>query len=365
MKAKKVRYAVVAQGHISQVAVLPAFRECKNSELVALVSGDKEKLKALSKKYGVKNCYSYEEYDKCLKSGEVDAVYISLPNQLHREYSTRAAEAGIHILCEKPLAVTSQDCEAIAQSVRKNKVKLMVAYRLHFDAAHLNAIEIVNSGKIGEICYFSSEFGYQLKEDNIRALPSEGGSPLHDMGIYCINAVRYLFKSEPEEVFAFAASPNKKLSKIHQTVTVMMKFPGDKLANFTCSFASSTISNYRVVGTRGNLFIENAYEYVGELKHRLTVKEKLKKWKSKAGDQFSAEITYFSECLLKNKVPEPSLAEGTVDVKIIEALQESIQTGKPVKLSAPKIHRRPTVIQKIYKKPHREPQLIKVEQASK
>src|SRR5437763_1225289 len=128
-----VRYAVVGQGYISQAAVLPAFRHARaNSRLVALVSGDETKRRSLARKYGVAT-YGYDEYDTCLASGDVDAVYIALPNAMHREYTVRAAKHGVHVLCEKPLAVTEADCKAMIDACRKNGVKLMTAYRLHFE----------------------------------------------------------------------------------------------------------------------------------------------------------------------------------------------------------------------------------------
>src|SRR5919109_4884539 len=141
-QSPKIRYAVVGLGHIAQVAVLPAFAHAGNSELTALVSDDPEKLEKLGRKYRVKNRYSYAEYDECLAGGEVDAVYIALPNHLHREYSERAARAGVHILCEKPMAVTEEDCLSMIRVAEENQVKLMIAYRLHFEEANLKAIDL-------------------------------------------------------------------------------------------------------------------------------------------------------------------------------------------------------------------------------
>ncbi|MGZ3690882.1 MAG: Gfo/Idh/MocA family protein, partial [Pseudobdellovibrio sp.] len=337
MKKKKVKYAVVGLGHIAQVAVIPAFKNSKSSELYALVSGDRQKLKILSNKYNVEKKYYYRDFNECLKDDNLDAVYISLPNHLHYQYVLRAAEAGKHILCEKPLAVTSHQARQMIAAARFNNIKLMTAYRLHFDPANLKAIELVQSGKIGRPRYFTSEFGHQIKEDNIRASFREGGSPLHDLGIYCINAARYLMQAEPIEVFAMAASPAARLPEIEQTVTATMRFPQDQLATFTCSFASAGVTNYRVVGDKGNLFIENVYDYTGEVTHHLTVDEKTKTWTSKPGDQFAAELDYFSSCILKNKNPEPSGTEGLVDLMIIEALLYSIKTGKAVRLHTPKV----------------------------
>ena len=132
---KKVRYAVVGLGHIAQVAVLPAFAHAQNSDLAALVSDDPEKLEKLSRRYGVKARFSYDQFEECLRSGVVDAVYITLPNHLHREYTERAARAGVHVLVEKPMAVTEEDCISMIRVARENEVKLMVAYRLHFEEA--------------------------------------------------------------------------------------------------------------------------------------------------------------------------------------------------------------------------------------
>ena len=162
----KIRYAVVGLGHIAQVAVLPAFAHAaRNFTLTALVSDDSEKLKQLGRRYGVKLTYSYEQYDDCLRSGDVDAVYIALPNSMHAEYSLRAARAGVHVLCEKPMAVTERECQAMIRAAQKHKVKLMVAYRLHFEEANLKAIEIVKSGKLGEPRFFSSVLDYRLKRE--------------------------------------------------------------------------------------------------------------------------------------------------------------------------------------------------------
>ena len=124
---KKVRYAVVGLGHIAQVAVLPGFENAKNSELVAIVSDDPTKRKELKKKYDLAHAYSYDDYDRCLESGEIDAVFIALPNHLHCEYTVRAAQAGIHVLCEKPMAVTEQECRKMIDACRERSVKLMIA----------------------------------------------------------------------------------------------------------------------------------------------------------------------------------------------------------------------------------------------
>ncbi|HZA52995.1 MAG TPA: Gfo/Idh/MocA family oxidoreductase, partial [Candidatus Udaeobacter sp.] len=157
---EKIRYAVVGLGHIAQAAVLPAFAHAKrNSVLTALVSGTPKKLTALGRRCGLHSLYSYDQYEECLHSGEIDAVYIALPNNMHAEYSVRAANAGVHVLCEKPMAVTERQCDSMIRAAHKNRVKLMIAYRLHFEEANLEAIATVRSGRLGEPRIFTSVFG--------------------------------------------------------------------------------------------------------------------------------------------------------------------------------------------------------------
>ena len=205
-RSKKVRYAVVALGNISQVAVLPGFKHAKNSELVALVSSDPKKLKVLGKKYGVDTLVSYDDYDELVASGMIDAVYISLPNSMHMEFTLRAAKAGVHVLCEKPLAVTQSDARKMKTACEKAKVKLMTAYRLHFDPANLDTLKQIRDGKIGNPRYFSAVFSQELRKGDIRSSATLGGGAVHDMGIYCINAARMCFGSEPYEVSAFTVA---------------------------------------------------------------------------------------------------------------------------------------------------------------
>src|SRR5262245_43947074 len=181
----RVRYAVAGLGHIAQVAVLPAFAHAKrNSELVALVSDDPKKLEKLSRRQrGVARCASYAEYDDLLESGELDAVYIALPNHLHREYAMRAAVAGVHAPCEKPLACSVAECEQMIDAAEDGGVRLMTGYRLHFDPANLRARELVARGALGEARYFASQFSMQVVEGNVRLDRQAGGGPLFDIGI--------------------------------------------------------------------------------------------------------------------------------------------------------------------------------------
>ncbi|MGH8727048.1 MAG: Gfo/Idh/MocA family protein [Burkholderiales bacterium] len=356
-----IRYAVV-QGYISQVAVLPAFEHAKeNSTLSALISGDSVKLDELSKKYGVERCYSYDQYDECLESGEIDAVYIALPNHMHREYAERAARAGIHVLCEKPMAVTSEDCETMIAAAEENGVKLMIAYRLHFEEANLKAIEMVKAGQLGEPRIFSSDFCQQVTdEDNIRLNASDaGGGPVYDMGVYCINAARYLFQDEPVEVFAcMANNGEKRFAKCEEMASAVMRFPNDRLATFTCSFGAADAGTYRIIGTKGDLRMDDGYEYVKEIKQQITIEGKKKEIKFEKRDQFAPELVYFSDCVLNDKDPEPSGEEGLADVRVIEAIYESARSARPVKLGAFERVSRPSMRQEMKRPPVRKPDLV-------
>src|SRR5712672_4746071 len=292
-KKDKVRYAVVGLGYIAQIAVLPAFAHAtENSEITALVSSDPKKLKELSRKYGVEHTYSYEQYADCLKSGEIDAVYIALPNNMHRAYTEGAAEAGVHILCEKPMAMTEQECESMIAAASRNDVKLMIAYRLHFEMGNLSAIRSVRDGQIGEPRIFRSAFCQQVTRGNSRLQSALGGGPLYDIGVYCINAARYIFQAEPQEVFAYEASRrnDSRFSEVQEMSAAVMRFPGDRLASFTCSFGAADRSSYEVIGTKGVLRMDPAYEMVGDLKCELTIAGRMHKSTYKKRDQFAPEL---------------------------------------------------------------------------
>jgi glucose-fructose oxidoreductase len=366
-RMKRIRYAVAGQGYIAQAAVLPAFENAaKNSELVALISDDPAKLRKLAKKYKVEHTYDYSEYDKCLRSGDVDAVYIALPNHMHQDYTVRAAQAGIHVLCEKPMALTAAECQTMIQVCRQNRAKLMIAYRLHFEESNLKAIQLAQSGKLGELRIFSSVFTMQVKQGNSRLQKSLGGGTLYDIGIYCINAARYLFQDEPVKVFANRASCNDvRFSEVEEMVSANLVFPKDRLATFVCSFGASDVSTYQIVGTRGDLVVNNAYEYSSAITHTLTIQGKEKRRTFAKRDQFAPELIYFSECILEDKEPEPSGAEGMADIRVINGLYRSAENQSPVALSEFEEVSRPTPKQGITRPAVKRPSLYHAEAPSR
>jgi predicted dehydrogenase len=365
-KPNKVRYTVVGLGHLAQVAVLPAFKQARNSELAALISSEPNKLTKLSEQYKVSKTYSYDQYEECLRSG-IDAVYIVLPNHLHREFTVRALKAGIHVLCEKPMAPTTKDCQAMIDSARKHNCKLMIAYRLHFEKANLEAIDIVRRGKLGEPRFFSSDFAQQVVKDNVRVTEpvSKGGGPIYDMGIYCINAARYLFAAEPTEVSATSATIREsRFRNTEEMTAVTMRFPGERLATFTASFGAADIGRYTVIGTKGTLTADPGYEYAEGINLETKVSGRSKKQTFAKRDQFAGELVYFSDCILRNKKPEPSGEEGLADVRIIEAIYKSARNGKVVKLARSTKKDRPQLDQEIRRPAHEKPATVEVESPS-
>jgi predicted dehydrogenase len=353
---KQVRYAVVGLGHIAQVAVLPAFGNARrNSRLGALVSGDPVKRSELSKRYGVDRTCAYEEYDSLLGSGDIDAVYIALPNSMHCDYAVRAAQAGMHVLVEKPMAVTEEECERMARAARDAGVKLMVAYRLHFERANLEAIEVARSGRIGEARLFSSMFSMHVVPGNIRARSELGGGVLYDIGIYCINAARGLFREEPIEARAVTCG---SIGGVEESVSCVLRFPNERLASFICSFGAADVSEYRLAGTKGDLAVEPAYEYAMALQHRLTLGGEVKERRFAKRDQFAPELLYFSDCVLKNQDPEPSADEGLADVRVIRALYRSAESGRPVELTPYEKRERQSLEQEIRRPPIEKPKTI-------
>jgi predicted dehydrogenase len=333
---QRVRYAIVGLGHIAQAAVLPAFAHAsENSELRALVSGDPSKLDRLSKTYHVPHTFSYRQYEECLHSGEVDAVYIALPNGMHCEYSVAAARAGIHVLCEKPMAVTEADCERMLCEARQRQVRLMIANRLHFATPHREAVKIVTSGQLGIPRIFTSVLTFQIKEGDIRLDQALGGAgPLYDIGIYCISAARHLFGEEPIEVCAcHATSDDRRFAEVEETTSAILGFPQGRIATFTCSFGAARESFYEVVGSKAILRADSAYDRSRAATHYLTSDGQTKERTFPQQDQFAEMLIEFSDCVLSGRDhPQACGEDGLADVRIIEALLCSAQTGQPVKL---------------------------------
>lgn len=330
----KIRYAVVGLGQIAQNAILPAFAHAgENTQLAALVSGTPAKLRRLSEKYKVERAYSYEQYADGLTSGAFDAVYIALPNHLHKAFAVPAARAGIHILCEKPMAFEESDCESMIDAARKAGVKLMLAYGAHFEPAALQLMEAIHSGQIGEPRLFSSVFSQKARPGNARLKSEIWGRVLYDLGIHCINAACSLFGAEPNEVFASSLnSSDNRHRDFSETFVGLLNFSNRRVASFAVSLGAADHSMFEIIGTRGILKMDPAYEVAKDLKSEITIGDWRVREIFRRRDEFASELAYFSDCVIHDKQPQPSGQTGLADVRIIRALILSAETNSPVSL---------------------------------
>jgi len=356
---RPIRYGVVGLGYFAQAAILPAFARAKNSTLVALFSSDKTKLDELGKRYEVEHLLEYDAYDDFLATEKIDAVYIALPNNQHCDYTLRAARAGVHVLCEKPMAVTEDECRQMMAACSDHNVKLMIAYRLHFEKANLEAIEIANS-RLGKLRLFNSVFTMQVEEGNTRLEAELGGGPLYDIGIYCINASRYIFRAEPCEVCGatVARSDDERFGEVEEALSAILRFPGERIASFTVSFGAKKSSEYEVIGTEGILRVSPAFEHADDLKHELVTDGTPRKKTFKKRDQVAPELIHFSRCILDDTEPEPGGREGLADVRIIQAIYESARTGRKVDVEPVERARRPDAEQETHVRAHDMPELV-------
>ena len=359
--------AVVGQGHFAQVAVLPAIAQLDDVELAALVSGSRQKLDELGDEYNVHTLVDYDDLDDLLASGSIDAVYIAVPNDLHAEITLIAARHGVHVLCEKPMAPTEAECMQMIRACEQRGVKLMIAYRLHFEAANLVAVEIARGGELGDPRIFSSVFSLQVREGNIRVQPRRGAGPLYDLGVYCVNAARYLFRSEPREVLAqrFAGHGDPRFAAVEEAYAATLRFPDERVAQFTCSFGAADRSHYEIIGSEGVLTLDNAYEYAAEMKMSIDGMHGKKDRTFEKRDQIAAEIEYFARCIRENIDPEPSGWEGLEDVRILQAIQSSARFGRTVPIDPIHRPRRPDLGQEIRIPAHDKPRLVGVQSGSK
>jgi glucose-fructose oxidoreductase len=363
-RSERLRFAVVGLGHFAQVAVLPAFAHAKECELRALFSEDETKLRALKRKYGVEAVLSYEQYDEYLRSGEIDAVYVTVPNDQHRDYVERAARAGVHVLCEKPLAADAAAAERMVEVCSENHVKLMTAYRLHFEAGTLDALERVRRGDLGRTRFFATTFALQVRDGNIRTKRERGGGPLLDLGIYCVNAARSFFRAEPVEVTAMAASRagDRRFAEIDEQVMATLRFPDDRLAQLACSFGAYDHSFLSVVGDKGRLSMATAYDYAVPLTVAVEIEGKKPTKKAFAKrDQVAAELVAFTQYVREDRTPEPSGEEGLADLRVVDAISRAINSGRAEPVApteGPSKPKHPSKDQGIQRPPHAMRELI-------
>ena len=326
---KPVGYAIIGLGRISD-QFMAGVAQTKSSKITGLVSGHPEKAATIAAKYGVpkSSIYSYEEMDKMRDNKDIDATYIGLPNSMHAEYTIRSAKAGKHVLCEKPMCTTVKEGEQMIDACKAANVKLMIAYRLHFEPTNLHAIELLRSGYIGPIQSIQSSYGFSCGPSDWRLKKAlSGGGPLMDVGIYCLNASRYLTGEEPSEFSAYAYSdPNDpRFKEVEGSLSWITRFPSGILVSSSTTYAGFMDGMFHVVGGKGWIEAKPAYNY-DKLRltgMSITSGEFDQPNPEKNPTHFIREADHFSDCVRNNKTPKTPGEEGLQDMKYITQIYKS------------------------------------------
>ncbi|WP_010677109.1 Gfo/Idh/MocA family protein [Bacillus timonensis] len=313
----KVRFGVLSTAKIAKNALIPAIERAHNAEVVAVAS-ESGKAKEFAAELGIPK--HYESYIDLLNDPEIDAVYIPLPNQLHKQWAIEAAKHGKHVLCEKPAALTSQDVEEMVAVFKENNVIFMEAFMYQFHPQHNRVKEMITAGEIGDVKLIRLTFSFflDLQSDNIRLNKDLGGGVLYDVGCYCIHASRLITGEEPVEV--------KATANIHQThgvdltVAGTLKFESGVIANFDCSFEQPFKESYEVVGTKGSIIAKHAFRPDNQAGNAVLVvnTEAGQREETVQGDQYKLQVEHFAESVLSNKLPMYSAEETIKNMRVIE-----------------------------------------------
>jgi predicted dehydrogenase len=327
---RRIGYCIVGLGRISMDHFMPGVKQTSQSRITALVSGHPDKARKQAAIYGVpeSSIYSYENYDQIRNNKEIDAVYIALPNNMHAEYTIRAARAGKHVLCEKPMSTSVADAHAMIDACKQANVKQLIAYRCQYEPTNLRAIELIRQGKIGTVQAIESANGFNIRAGEWRLNKKmAGGGPLLDVGIYSLNACRYLTGEEPVEVKAYSTTIDKdgRFDQVEENTSWTMKFPSGIVASCNTTYGANMNGYYRVHGSKGVIDVQAAFGYQGQyLKADLSDKTSLDEPNpAKDPSHFIRMADYFSNCILKNQEPKTSGEEGLRDMEWISRIYES------------------------------------------
>jgi predicted dehydrogenase len=326
--AKKTGYAVIGLGRIAG-HFMPGARNTTNSQITALVSGHRDKADRIAAEYGIpsSSIYNYENFDEIAHNPAVDAVYVALPNSMHAEYTIRAAKAGKHVLCEKPMSTNVADAEAMIAACKAANVKLMIAYRCHYEPTNLRAVKLIRDGALGQVQAIESSFGFNMGPNEWRTNKKlAGGGPLFDVGIYCLNACRYLTGEEPEHIAAFASTIDHdgRFSEVEENVSWTMKFPSGIVASCNTTYGAPMEGYYRVHGAKGWLEVDQAFVYEGlRLRADFSGTQLDEPNPARDPSQFQAEAEHFSHCVQNNLEPQSPGEEGLRDMGYITQIYRS------------------------------------------
>ena len=335
---KKIGFCVVGIGSLAKNQIIPALEKTQNAKLVALVSGHAaEKAPPIVQKFGLdpKSVYNYDDYDSIKDNPEIDVVYVVLPNSMHAEYTIRALKAGKHVLCEKPMATSVEDCQRMIDAAKAANKKLMIGYRLQHEPFNMKAIELLRGGEMGKIKNIDAGAAFNIGDPNQWRLKRQyaGGGSMMDIGIYALNACRYLSGEEPVEVTAMTYSTpgDVRFKEVEETMLFTLRFASGLLANCTSSYGFG-VNRYRVTCEKGMVESEPFLSYKDlRLFAKLPGKGR-EEIQLEPKDHFGSEMDYFAQCLRENREPRTPGEEGLRDMKVITALYESARSGRVVKL---------------------------------
>lgn len=335
---KKLGWAIVGLGNLAINQILPGFAKAEKSKVTALVSGNREKAEKLAMRYGVnpKNIYNYQTYDQLKSNPDVDVIYIVLPNSMHAEYTIRGAQAGKHILTEKPMANTPKDCEEMIAACKKAGKKLMVAYRCRYEPFNQTLIKLAQDKElIGPIRTVISDHGFNIGDPKQWRLNKAlaGGGSLMDIGLYALQATRYCTGEEPIAINAmeYTDRSDVRFKEVEDQINFQLRFPSGVLGQCTSSYGYAGQNHIRVIGTKGWVELEPATSYTGA-RLRMKIGPNLSERDIRPADHFAAEMDHFSECVMDNKEPLTPGEEGLRDLKYMMAIYEAARTGKTVKV---------------------------------
>lgn len=335
MKAKKIGFAVVGLGSIAQGSVLPCFAHCKKAKLVALVGRDKQRAARLARKFNASAHYCSEEYAACLANPEISAVYIATPNGEHETLTIQAADAGKHVLCEKPLAATVEQSARMMEACRRNGVKLMTAYRKYFEPSARYLKQLIQKGHLGRIDVIHTAFS-ELHLPGV-SLPwlldpnLAGGGPLMDLGVYCVNTTRWLVEEDPVEVTAQTwVHDAVRFGNVEEGISFRLRFPSGLIVLGSSSYGAVMSSLVFVQGTKGWTSLTPAFPFDED--RRLTGKIG-KRWferKFKVTDEFAPEVDAFASAIQNHRAVEGDGVQGHRDMIILHAIYEAARTQQSI-----------------------------------
>ncbi|HEU5321442.1 MAG TPA: Gfo/Idh/MocA family oxidoreductase [Methylomirabilota bacterium] len=334
MMPKPVGYAVVGVGDVAQKAVIPAFsRAADSARLVAVVAADRARAQVAARPHGAA-AYHYDELRQCLQREDVHAAYIAGPTSTRCDYAVEAARAGVHVLCETPMAVMADECRRMIRTCQTNRVKLMVAYRLPFQPASRKALELVQAGALGAPRTFSSDVTLRIEQpDDVRLQRRLGGGTMYDLGTAAINAARQLFAAEAAQVMAMTARPARRHGgDVDESAVALIRFPEERLAHLHTSFGEERASVFTLFGEEGYVRLTDAYHDLVASTLELVRGGAREELRFEPADGLAAALAHLAECIVEDRAPEPSGVEGLQDVRIVEAIYRSARDGRPVTL---------------------------------